>query len=480
MMNELTLKDLLAKMNDYSKEDIEKVVKAYKFADKYHEGQYRQSGEPYIIHPLNVCYTLLEMHADSDTLCAGLLHDVLEDTDATYEEIAFEFNPSVAKLVDGVTKISKLNFSSKIEMKYANTRKIINGLTNDVRIIIIKLADRLHNMRTLEFKKKEKQQEIALETMEIFAPLAYSIGAYRIKCDLEDLSLMYLKNYEYNSILERRNKIEETNKSNLLDMLNTINTILNDKNIPNEIKIKTKNIYGIYRKICVGENINDIHDLMALRVIVDEIDNCYQTLGVIHSKYKPFNEMFKDYIYNPKSNLYRSLHTTVFGYDDRLVQARIRTKDMDQVASYGLTAYWYLNKDSARDKMQEDLKSKWQDFDSLLEINSAFRDNEEFVSQVKKEVFSDKVYVYTPKGETIKLPKGSTVIDFAYKIHTDIGNSMVSAIVNDKDVSFDYVLQNGDIVKIITSVLQYGPRNDWEEKAHTTYAKRKIREYSKK
>ena len=479
-MNELTLKDLLERIKDYSKEDKDKVLKAYNFADKYHEGQYRQSGEPYIIHPLNVCYTLAEMHADSDTLCAGLLHDVLEDTNATYDEIAEEFNPSVAKLVDGVTKISKMNFSSKTEMKYANTRKIINGLTTDVRIIIIKLADRLHNMKTLEFKRKEKQKEISLETMEIFAPLAYSIGAYRIKCDLEDLSLMYLKNYEYNTILEKRNKIEEVNRNNLLDMLNTINKILNDKNIPNEIKIRTKNIYGIYRRTSVGDKIYDIHDLMALRVIVDEIENCYQTLGVIHSQYKPFNEMFKDYIYNPKSNLYRSLHTTVFGYDDRLVQARIRTKDMDQIASYGLTAYWYLNKDAASDKMQEDLRSKWQDFDSLLEINSAFRDNEQFVSQVKKEVFSDKVYVYTPKGEIIKLPKGSTIIDFAYKIHTDIGNSMVSAIVNDKDVSVDYELKNGDIVKIITSVLQNVPKEDWEDKAHTTYAKRKIREFRRK
>lgn len=478
-MNELTLDDLLEKIKDYSKEDIKKIKKAYNFADMYHAGQMRQSGEPYIIHPLNVCYTLAEMHADSDTLCAGLLHDVLEDTKATYEEIENEFNPCVAKLVDGVTKISGMNFSSKSEMKYANTRKIINGLTQDVRIIIIKLADRLHNMRTLEFKRKEKQQEISIETMEIYVPLAYSIGAYRLKCELEDLSLMYLKNYEYNTILEKKKKIENSNRNNLLEMLNKINRLLNDKNIPNEIKIKTKNIYGIYRQRCAGVNINDIHDLMALRVIVDEIDNCYQTLGVIHSQYKPFNVKFKDYIYNPKSNLYRSLHTTVFGDNDRLVQARIRTRDMDQIASYGLTAYWYLNQDGARDKMQEDLRNKWQDFNSLLELNSSFGDNEEFVSQVKKEVFSDKVYVYTPKGEIIKLPKGSTVIDFAYKIHTDIGNSMTSAIVNDKSVGTDYVLQNGDIVKVITSVLAT-PKSDWEQKAQTSYAKRKIREFSNK
>ena len=479
-MNELTLEDLLEKIKDYDKEDIEMVKKAYQYADLYHKNQYRQSGEPYIIHPLNVCYTLAEMHADCDTLCAGLLHDVLEDTTATYEDIENEFNPCVAKLVDGVTKISKMNFSSKTELKYANTRKIINGLTEDVRIIIIKLADRLHNMRTLQFKNKEKQQEISVETMEIFVPLAYCIGAYRIKNDLEDLSLMYLRENQYKSILEKKMTIEESNKKCLQDMLSTIQKLLEDRNIPNEIKIKTKNVYGIYKKLSQGSKLYDIHDLMALRVIVDDINNCYQTLGIVHSKYRPFNEKFKDYIYNPKTNLYRSLHTTVFGQDDRLVQTRIRTFDMDQVASYGLTAYWYLSKDDARDKMQEDLRSKWQGFDSLMEINSAFLDNQEFVSQVKQEVFSDKVYVYTPKGETIELPKGATTIDFAYKIHTDIGNTMVYATVNDEVVPVDYELRNGDIVKIVTNDLSFGQREDWIEKAHTTYAKRRIREFNKK
>ena len=479
-MNELEFSDLLEKIKDYSEEDIKQVTKAYLCAKELHDGQMRQSGEPYIIHPLNVCYTLAEMHADADTLSAALLHDVIEDTNATYEEIEYDFNTNVAKLVDGVTKISKMNFSSKSDMEYANTRKIINGLTEDVRIIIIKLADRLHNMRTLEFKSKEKQKEISIETMEIFAPLAYSIGAYRIKCNLEDLAFMYLKPNEFKSIKEKKTIIEEDSNKCLTDMLLTIQKLLNDRDIPNEIKIKTKNIYGVYRMLMQGNKISDIHDLLALRVVVDCINDCYQTLGVVHSKYRPLNDKFKDYIYNPKTNMYRSLHTTVFGEDDRLVQTRIRTFDMDLVASYGLPAYWYLNKDGARDKMQEDLRNKWQSFDSLIEINSAFLDNREFVSQVKREVFADKIYVYTPRGDTIELPKGSTAIDFAYKIHTDVGNTMVSAIVNDKHVPVDYELHNQDIVKIITDNLSYGSREDWIDKAHTTYAKRKIKEFNRK
>ena len=479
-MNELEFKDLIDIMKDYSKEEIEQVTKAYKYADTFHSGQLRQSGEPYIIHPLNVCYTLAEMHADCDTLCAALLHDVLEDTPATYEDIEEEFNPVVAKLVDGVTKISNIEFSSKTDRNYANIRKLINGFTEDIRIIVIKLSDRLHNMRTLQFKSSEKQKEKSIETIEIFAPLAYCIGAYRIKCDLEDLSLMYLKPEQYKNIVNKKQTIENKNHKYLVEMLENIEKILNDKNIPNEIKIKTKNIYGIYRQLNEGKRIADIHDLLALRVMVDNISDCYQTLGVIHSQYRPLNTKFKDYIYNPKSNMYRSLHTTVFGKDDKLVQARIRTFDMDLVASFGLPAYWYLNKEFAIEKMQDDLRNKWQSFDSLIEINNAFFDNQEFVAKVKQEILSDKIYVYTPKGETIELPKGSTAIDFAFKIHTDIGNTMVSAFVNDKIVSVGQELKNGDIVKIQTDEETYGSREGWLDQAHTTYAKRKIKEFNKK
>ena len=478
-MENSILQDLIDKLNEYNSEEVEVIKKAYEYAKKLHEGQYRQSGEPYINHPLNVAYILADMHADRDTICAGLLHDVLEDTEITKEDIAHNFNQNVANLVDGVTKLSKMNFSSKQDQNLANTRKIITGITEDVRIIIIKLADRLHNMRTLQFKSEFKQKENALETMEIFVPLAYYIGAYRIKSELEDLSLRYLKPDMYKKIEERKLKIEEDSNSCLQEMLLKIQSMLNDKNIPNEIKVRTKNIYGIYKRLSEGQKLADIHDLLALKIMVDEVANCYFALGMIHEKYHPINNKFKDYICNPKTNMYQSLHTTVFGPDDRLVQTQIRTFKMDKVASFGLTAYWDVEKGNARDVMQEDLKSKFQFFKSLTEINSMFGDNQQFVNQVKCELFSDKVYVYTTKGDIIELPKGATPIDFAYKIHTDIGNTMVGVFVNDEYVPIDYVLKNKDRVRIVTDDLSYGPREDWIEKAQTSHARRKIKEFKK-
>lgn len=479
-MNNLTINDLLAKVAEYNNEEIEIIRKAYSYAEELHKGQKRQSGEEYITHPLNVAYILADMHADRDTVCAGLLHDTLEDTSITKEDIASIFNKDIANLVDGVTKISKMNFSSKQDQNLANTRKIITSITEDVRIIIIKLADRLHNMRTLGFKSEFKQKENAMETMDIFVPLAYYIGAYRIKSELEDLSLQYLYPDKYKRIEDIKLRIEDDSKHCLEEMLQTINGILNDKDIPHEIKVRTKNIYGIYKRMEQGHKLSDIHDLLSLKIMVDTIANCYQTLGLIHSKYHPINDKFKDYIYNPKTNMYRSLHTTVFGEDDRLVQTQIRTFEMDKIASFGLTVYWDFKRGQARDAMQQDLKSKFQFFKSLTEINSMFSDNQQFVNQVKSELFSDKVYVYTTKGDIIELPKGATPIDFAYKIHTDIGNTMVGVFVNDEYVPIDYILRNKDRVRIITDDLSYGPRDDWEEKAHTSYAKKKIREFHKK
>ena len=335
-------------------------------------------------------------------------------------------------------------------------------------------------MRTLQFKSEFKQKENALETMEIFVPLAYYIGAYRIKSELEDLSLRYLKPDMYKKIEERKIKLEEDSSICLNEMLHKIQALLNDKNIPNEIKVRTKNIYGIYKRLSDGQKLSDIHDLLALKIIVDEVENCYYILGMIHNDYHPINDKFKDYICNPKTNMYQSLHTTVFGPDDRLVQTQIRTFEMDKVASFGLTAYWDAQKGNARNVMQNDLKEKFQFFKSLTEINAMFGDNQEFVSQVKIELFSDRIYVYTTKGDIIELPKGATPIDFAYKIHTDIGNTMVGAFVNDEYVPVDYSLKNKDRVRIITDDLAFGPREDWLEKAQTTYAKRKIKEFNRK
>ena len=479
-MNNITIDDLLKKVSEYNIGAIHDVSEAYCYAKLLHGNQIRQSGEPYINHPLNVAYILSEMHADCDTLCAGLLHDTLEDTNIKKEDIANKFNQNVANLVDGVTKLSKMNFSSKQDQNNANTRKIITGITDDVRIIIIKLADRLHNMRTLEFKSEFKQKENSLETMEIFVPLAYYIGAYRIKSELEDLSLKYLKPDVYKRIGDEKIKLEETFDDILKEMLYKIKALLNDRNIKNEIKVRTKNIYGIYKRLSEGHKIMDIHDLLALKIMVDEIENCYIGLYLVHSKYKPINDKFKDYICNPKTNMYRSLHTTVFGPDDRLVQTQIRTFDMDKIASFGLTAYWDIEKGKARDVMQEDLKQKFQFFKSLTEINSIFGDNQQFVNQVKNELFANKVYVHTTNGDIIELPIGSTIIDYAYKLDTNIGNTMVGAFVNDEYVPLDYVLQNKDRVRIVTNELSNGPEEKWLDIAKTSLAKSKIKNYYKK
>lgn len=478
-MNEISILDLVNILKGYSFEEVETIKKAYEYAENLHSGQLRQSGEPYISHPLNVAYILAEMQADTDTICAGLLHDTLEDTNISKEDLSHDFNPNIANLVDGVTKLAKMNFSSKQDQNYANTRKIITGITEDVRIIIIKLADRLHNMRTLQFKSEFKQKENALETMEIFVPLAYYIGAYRIKSELEDLSLQYLKPDAYKKIEERKIKVEEASDACLQEMLFKIQKILKDKNIPNEIKVRTKNIYGIYKRLNEGHKLTDIHDFLALKIMVDEIDNCYRTLGLIHMEYHPINDKFKDYICNPKTNMYRSLHTTVFGPDDRLVQTQIRTFDMDKVASFGLTAYWVEQKGEAREVMQSVLRDQLQFFRSLTEINSMFGDNQQFVNQVKSELFSDNVYVYTTKGEIVELPKGSTPIDFAYSPQIDVGNIMVGVFVNDEYVPVDYILKNKDRVRIVTDELSYGPREDWVDKAHTSYAKKKIIDFNK-
>lgn len=472
--------ELLKNIETYTEEEVDEIKKAFVLANKLHKDQKRQSGEPYIIHPLSVAIILSEMKADKDTICAGLLHDTIEDTEIKKEELEELFNKDVANLVDGVTKISKLNFSSKQDRNYANTRKIITGITEDVRIIIIKLADRLHNMRTLKYKSEFKQKENALETFEIFIPLAYYIGAYRIKSELEDLSLKYLKPDVYEKIFEEKNKYQQESEHCLNEMLYKIKNILENENIFNEIKTRMKNIYGIYKNINRGANIKDIHDFLSLKIMVDTIDNCYKTLGLIHKEYNPINSKFKDYIWNPKTNMYRSLHTTVFGEDERLVQTQIRTFDMDKIASFGLTAYWNQNKENARDKMQEDLKNKYQFFKSLTEINTAFGDNQEFITQIKTELFSDKIYVYTTKGEIIELPKGATTIDFAYKIHTDIGNKMIGAIVNNENVPPEYELQNKDRVKIVTSELREIPPKEWINKARTTRAKRRIREVNRR
>ena len=478
-MNNITFDDFINLVSSYNKDEVEIVTKAYEVAKRLHQGQKRESGEDYIIHPLNVAYILALMHADRDTLCAALLHDTLEDTNVIKEDIEMLFNKDVADLVDGVTKISKLNFSSKEEENNANSRKIITSITNDARIIIIKLADRLHNMRTLQYKTPFKQKENAIETMEIYVPFAGYLGGYRIKNELEDLSLQYLRPNEYNTILMQKTNYEEKNKQLLEEMVNKINYFLNDKTIPNEIKIKNKNIYSIYRRTSNGQPMESIHDLLALKVIVDNIDDCYRSLGVVHGLYKPYNEKFRDYIASPKPNMYQSIHTTLFADENKVVQAQIRTKDMDVIASYGLMAYWYINKGNARNVMQEDLHNKFQFFKSLKDIDEKFSDNQEFMIQVKSEVFSDRIYVYDNYGNVIELPKGANIVDYACKIGLDTLSHMQGVNVNNIYVPFSYVLKNRDRVSIMTNDYVNNSLLKLENLAQTGYAKKLILEHNK-
>ena len=477
-MENVTILDLIKSVGSYNNnlDDINKIMKAYHLASELHKKQFRESGEPYIIHPLGVAYTLSELEMDADTIIAGILHDVIEDTNITKTEIEEMFGYDVANLVDGVTKISKMNFSSKEEMRLANTRKIIGSMINDIRIIVIKLADRLHNMRTLQYKREFKQKENSLETMEIFVPIAYQIGAYRIKSELEDISFHYLMPNIYQQIEHEIESITEKSKPTINGMLYDIYNILNEKELPVDIKVRAKNIYGVYKRKKQGHNLENIHDLISFKIMTDEIDNCYLLLRWIHELYRPINNRFKDYICNPKTNLYQSLHTTVFAPDERLIQMQIRTYDMDKIASFGLASYWNMNSENTREKMQEELAKKYQFYSSLLEINKAFGDNKDFLLQIKQELFSDKVYVYNSKGDIIELPKGSTIIDFAYQKGKEFGDNVLGAIVNEEPVSINYILENKDRVKVITDSL-VKPEEKWLEHVKTTKAKRLIREY---
>lgn len=444
----VTINDLLKKLKNYSFDEISLIKKAYDYANYMHGNQMRQSGEPYITHPLNVAYILSEIHADSDTICAALLHDVLEDTNATKEEIEILFNKDIANLVDGVTKIAKMNFSSKKEQNLANTRKIITSLKTDVRIIIIKLADRLHNMRTLEFKSEFKQKENAQETMELYVPFAYFLGAYKIKNELEDLALKYLYPNKYNQLKEKLDNIKEENKKCFQEMLMNVNDLLEDENIINNIETRTKNIYGVYKQLEEGKKLEDIHDLLALKIMVNNVNNCYHTLGLIHSIYKPIHYRFKDYISSPKTNMYQSLHTTVFGPDEKLVQTQIRTFNMDKIASYGLTAYWDINKNDARIKMQKDLTNNFQFYKYLEEIDEKFDDDEEFNINVKNNLFGNKIYTYTSNGNVVELPKGSTLIDFVNKTNPNTEISNLDILVNNKNTENNYELKTKDRVLV--------------------------------
>lgn len=455
------------------KEDLEDIKKAFEFADIKHFGQKRNSGEKYIIHPLNVAYILSEIHADSKTIEAALLHDTIEDCDVSYEELENLFGVEVAKLVESITKINKLNFNGATEALIANQRKILVGMTEDVRVIILKLADRLHNMRTLWALSEKRQKANAKETLDIFTPIAHRLGINTIKSELEDLSLRYLKPEVYYQIVEKLNKTKVERDNYVVEMIESVSKILNEHNIKHEIKGRSKSIYSIYKKLDKGKSFNEIYDLLALRVFVDTEAECYQVLGLIHSKYRPIPKRFKDYIAMPKTNMYQSLHTTVFGIDGQLFEIQIRTYEMDKIAECGIASHWSYKE--GKSNMQDQMEQKLQFFRFIMEL----KNEDNFVTSVKEEVLNDTIYVFTPMGDVVELPNGSTPIDFAYRVHSKVGDTTVGAIVNNNIVPLDYKLKSNDIIKINTNK-NSSPSQEWLNIVKTSQAKNKIKAYFNK
>ena len=480
----LSIDDLINKVKEYddNEEDLDLIRRAFDYALDKHFYQKRISGEDYIQHPLNVAYILTDVNADAKAISAALLHDTIEDSDSTKEELAELFGEEVANLVDGVTKINRISFTSDSEQMAANQRKILVGLSNDVRVIIIKLADRLHNMRTIYVLSEEKQKRKAKETLEILTPVAHRLGMYKIKSELEDLSLRYLKPDAYFDIVERLNAKKVERDAAVGKMMEEVSNLLNEHNIKHEIKGRSKSIYSIYNKLQKGKKFNDIYDILALRVFVDTEQECYLALGLIHSKYKPVPKRFKDYIAMPKTNLYQSLHTTVFGIDGALFEIQIRTYDMDKIAEYGIASHWSYKENGSNVLAQKDsIEKKLEIFRSIIELNEEASTSQEFIDSVKKDVLStDVIYVYTPKGDVLEFPQGATPIDFAYKVHSEVGDKTVSAIVNDNIVPLDYELKTGDIIKINTSKTSKGPNKDWLNFVVTTQAKNRIKSFYSK
>ena len=482
--HDITINDLLDKFRVYNNnpEDIDLINRAYDYAYKKHFGVKRISGDDYITHPLNVAMILTDINADADCMAAALLHDTIEDTDSTKEEIEKLFGKEVALLVDGVTKINRLHFSNAGEQMAANQRKILVGLSEDVRVIIIKLADRLHNMRTLYVMPDERQKKKSRETLEILTPVADRLGINKIKSELEDLSLRYLKPDFYFDILEKLNARKTEMDEYVEKMLKDVSSLLTEHNIKHEIFGRSKSVYSIYKKMQKGKKFNDIYDIFALRVLVDTESECYLVLGLIHSKYKPVPNRFKDYIAMPKTNLYQSLHTTIFGTYGKIFEIQIRTYEMHKIAEYGIASHWtYKAKGASVKTVKDSMEKKLQIFRSIMDLNEDTDSPEEFINSIKQDVLTtDSIYVYTPKGDVLELPANSTPIDFAYKVHTEVGNSVVGAIVNDSIVPLDYKLKTGDIIKVNTSNASKGPNKDWLNFVVTSHARSKIKSFYSK
>ena len=478
----VTYKDLKNKLKTYlNNDEIVYIDKAYDYAFKKHFGQKRLTGEDFIDHPLEVALILASTKADKETICAGLLHDVLEDTDTTEEEMKNIFGEEITKLVSGVTKINSISFKGgDSDASIANQRKILVGLTEDVRVIIVKLADRLHNMRTLWVLPEDRQKAKARETLDILVPIAHRLGMNTIKSELEELCLRYLKPEVYFDIVEKLNQSKSERDTLVVEMQEEVTKLLDSHSIKHEIKGRAKSIYSIYKKLDTGRRFSDIYDLLALRVYVDTEADCYQALGIIHSKFRPIPKRFKDYIAMPKTNMYQSLHTTVFGIDGHLFEIQIRTYEMDEIAEHGIASHWSYkeHKSMASKEMQNEMEQKLQFFRSIIDLKNEESDDETLVNTMKEE-FRDTIYVFTPKGDVIELPSESTPIDFAYRVHSDVGEHMVGAIVNNQIVPLDYKLKDNDIIKINTNK-NSTPSREWLNIAKTTSAKNKIKSYFNK
>ena len=465
--------------------DISMIEKAYKVASEAHEGQKRKSGEPYIIHPLCVAIILADLELDKETIVAGLLHDAVEDTWMTYEEVEKEFGSEVALLVDGVTKLGQLSYSAdKVEVQAENLRKMFLAMAKDIRVILIKLADRLHNMRTLQYMRPEKQQEKARETMDIYAPIAMRLGISKIKVELDDLSLKYLKPDVYYDLVHKVALRKSEREQFVGAIVKEVKKHMDDANIKAQVDGRVKHFFSIYKKMVnQDKTIDQIYDLFAVRILVDTVKDCYAALGVIHEMYKPIPGRFKDYIAMPKPNMYQSLHTTLIGPNGQPFEIQIRTYEMHRTAEYGIAAHWKYKESSdgkAPVGKSEEEKLNW--LRQILEWHRDMSDNKEFMSLLKNDLdlFADSVYCFTPQGDVKTLPSGSTPVDFAYSVHSAVGNKMVGARVNGKLVPIEYEIKNGDRIEIITSQNSQGPSRDWLKLVKSTQAKNKINQWFKK